>query len=118
MEGGPLPPFLPRLALPRLPPRHVLPGASLRPRALHPPPRSPAPPLPQTLASPQNHPPQAFTVLLREGISVSMMSQGASKVNISLVVDAADGQRAVKALHEEFWPAKDCGCGGGKAAEA
>jgi len=45
-------------------------------------------------------------VLLREGISVSMMSQGASKVNISLVIDADKGQRAVKALHAEFFGPK------------
>lgn len=47
--------------------------------------------------------PQSFSVLLREGISVQMMSQGASKVNISLVIDAHEGQRAVKALHAEFF---------------
>lgn len=46
---------------------------------------------------------KAFSVLLREGISVRMMSQGASKVNISLVIDAADGQRAVRALHADFF---------------
>jgi len=46
---------------------------------------------------------QAFSVLLDEGISVQMMSQGASKVNISLIVDGDEGQRAVKALHAEFF---------------
>ncbi|KAI8477517.1 MAG: Aspartate/glutamate/uridylate kinase [Monoraphidium minutum] len=46
---------------------------------------------------------RAFSVLRREEINVQMMSQGASKVNISLVIDAADGQRAVRALHEEFF---------------
>jgi aspartate kinase len=44
--------------------------------------------------------------MLREGINVQMMSQGASKVNISLVIDASDGQRAVKALHGEFFGGK------------
>lgn len=52
---------------------------------------------------------RAFSVLLREGVSVSMMSQGASKVNISLVIDAEHGQRAVRALHAEFF-------GGGASA--
>ncbi|GBF88595.1 aspartokinase chloroplastic-like [Raphidocelis subcapitata] len=60
---------------------------------------------------------RSFSVLLREGISVSMMSQGASKVNISLVIDAADGQRAVKALHEEFFGSEGCGCNGDGAAQ-
>lgn len=45
-------------------------------------------------------------MLLREGIQVQMMSQGASKVNISLVIDAHNGQSAVRALHEEFFGAK------------
>ncbi|KIY91840.1 hypothetical protein MNEG_16122, partial [Monoraphidium neglectum] len=48
----------------------------------------------------------AFSVLLREGINVQMMSQGASKVNISLVVDAAEGKRAVRTLHQEFFSAE------------
>ncbi|WIA23139.1 hypothetical protein OEZ85_001472 [Tetradesmus obliquus] len=46
---------------------------------------------------------RTFKVLLEEGINVSMMSQGASKVNISLVVDGDEGQRAVRALHKEFF---------------
>lgn len=50
---------------------------------------------------------------MAEGISVSMMSQGASKVNISLVIDAAHGQAAVRALHREFF-----GGGGGNGAPA
>ncbi len=39
---------------------------------------------------------RAFTVFTREGINVRMMSQGASKTNISLVVDGKLGQRAVR----------------------
>eukprot|EP00878_Enallax_costatus_P030964 GHUV01033785.1.p1 GENE.GHUV01033785.1~~GHUV01033785.1.p1 ORF type:complete len:392 (+),score=119.11 GHUV01033785.1:150-1178(+) len=46
---------------------------------------------------------RTFKVLLQEGINVKMMSQGASKVNISLIVDGSEGQRAVKALHREFF---------------
>lgn len=42
-------------------------------------------------------------MLSREGINVQMMSQGASKVNISLVVDAAEGQHAVRMLHAAFF---------------
>lgn len=50
---------------------------------------------------------RAFSVLLREAISVRMMSQGASKVNISLVIDASEGRRAVRALHREFFGGGD-----------
>ena len=32
-----------------------------------------------------------------------MMSQGASKVNISLVVEGSEAQHAVRALHAEFF---------------
>lgn len=39
----------------------------------------------------------------REGINVLMMSQGASKTNISLVVDGARGTETVRALHQEFF---------------
>jgi aspartate kinase len=44
-----------------------------------------------------------FAVLQREGIRVEMLSQGASKVNISLVVHLDHAQRAVKALHACFF---------------
>lgn len=46
---------------------------------------------------------QVFRVLGREGINVKMMSQGASKTNISLIVDDSQGRLAVAALHEEFF---------------
>lgn len=46
---------------------------------------------------------QVFRVLGREGINVKMMSQGASKTNISLIVSDSEGQRAVEAIHEEFF---------------
>ncbi|GLC36554.1 hypothetical protein PLESTB_000161300 [Pleodorina starrii] len=46
---------------------------------------------------------RAFSVFQREGINVLMMSQGASKTNISLVVDGARGTEAVLALHREFF---------------
>ncbi|KAF5841379.1 aspartate kinase [Dunaliella salina] len=44
-----------------------------------------------------------FEVLNDSGINVVMMSQGASKTNISLVVEGRDGQRAVQALHEKLF---------------
>lgn len=46
---------------------------------------------------------QVFRVLGRESITVKMISQGASKTNISLIVDDAEGPRAVTALHDEFF---------------
>lgn len=48
---------------------------------------------------------QVFRVLGREGINVKMMSQGASKTNISLIVSDNEGQRAVEAIHDEFFGA-------------
>lgn len=53
---------------------------------------------------------QVFRVLGREGINVKMMSQGASKTNISLIVSDSEGARAVEAIHTEFF--------GGAAAPA
>lgn len=50
---------------------------------------------------------QVFRVLGREGINVKMMSQGASKTNISLIVSDAEGRRAVRALHAQFF-AREC----------
>uniref|UniRef100_A0A7S0R5D6 Aspartokinase n=1 Tax=Chlamydomonas leiostraca TaxID=1034604 RepID=A0A7S0R5D6_9CHLO len=44
-----------------------------------------------------------FDVLDSCGINVVMMSQGASKTNISLVIEGRDGQRAVQALHKKFF---------------
>jgi aspartate kinase len=50
---------------------------------------------------------RAFRALHQRGVNVEMMSQGASKVNISLVVKDGDaGQAAVQCLHEEFFGAE------------
>ncbi|MEW5309326.1 MAG: hypothetical protein WDW38_001221 [Sanguina aurantia] len=49
---------------------------------------------------------RAFSVFQREGIRVQMMSQGASKTNISLVIDGTEGKRAIQALHVEFFEPK------------
>lgn len=46
---------------------------------------------------------RVFAVLEKEGINVVMMSQGASKTNISLVVTGDEGVHTVKALHREFF---------------
>lgn len=44
-----------------------------------------------------------FDILRKEDVQVEMMSQGASKVNISLVVKDKDLDRAVSALHRHFF---------------
>ena len=46
---------------------------------------------------------QVFRVLGRENVNVKMMSQGASKTNISLIVADAEGRTVVQALHDEFF---------------
>lgn len=48
-----------------------------------------------------------FTALGREGINLMMISQGSSEVNVSFVVKQADGQRAVRVLHDEFGLAEE-----------
>ena len=41
------------------------------------------------------------------GINIRMISQGASRLNISFVVDGADLKRSVEALHTEFFSTVD-----------
>jgi aspartate kinase len=43
-----------------------------------------------------------FQTLAREGINVQMIST--SEIKISIVVDAAFAERAVRALHDAFFP--------------
>jgi aspartate kinase len=45
----------------------------------------------------------AFKVMARLGIKVQMLSQGASKVNISMVVDMKHRDDLIKALHKTFF---------------
>lgn len=46
---------------------------------------------------------RVFTVLAEKGIKVEMLSQGASKVNISLVVLDSDAELALRIIHDEFF---------------
>ncbi len=46
----------------------------------------------------------AFSTLSKNGIPVEMISQGASKVNIGIVVSAENAHRALTLLHELFFP--------------
>lgn len=45
----------------------------------------------------------AFKALEMIGVTVEMLSQGASKVNISLVVKMSEKERVIKALHACFF---------------
>lgn len=44
-----------------------------------------------------------FEVLAREGINIQMISQGASKVNISLICDSAEADPVVRLLHQRYF---------------
>lgn len=46
---------------------------------------------------------KVFHVLRTNGVNVQMISQGASKVNISLIVNDSESEKCVKALHEAFF---------------
>lgn len=46
---------------------------------------------------------KAFHVLLINGVNVQMISQGASKVNISLIVNDSEAEQCVEALHSAFF---------------
>jgi aspartate kinase len=46
---------------------------------------------------------RVFRVLGRQGINVQMMSQGASKTNIALILNDSQATHALHALHKEFF---------------
>ncbi|PKA60250.1 Aspartokinase 1, chloroplastic [Apostasia shenzhenica] len=46
---------------------------------------------------------KAFSVLRKNGVNVQMISQGASKVNMSLIVNDSEAQQCVRALHSTFF---------------
>ncbi|XP_065021400.1 aspartokinase 2, chloroplastic-like isoform X1 [Musa acuminata AAA Group] len=46
---------------------------------------------------------KAFNVLRKSGVNVQMISQGASKVNISLVVHDSEAKQCIRALHSAFF---------------
>lgn len=46
---------------------------------------------------------RAVSALDRQGIKVLMISQGASKFNVSVIVEGTDAKNAVRAIHEEFF---------------
>ncbi|KAI3950902.1 hypothetical protein MKW98_011951, partial [Papaver atlanticum] len=46
---------------------------------------------------------KAFNVLRTHGVNVQMISQGASKVNISLIVNDSEAEQVVRSLHSMFF---------------
>ena len=46
---------------------------------------------------------RAFSVLGKNDINIEMISQGASEINISFIVDNKDADKTVKVLHTEFF---------------
>lgn len=46
---------------------------------------------------------RVFGILGKTGITIEMISQGASQINLTFVVSAADAPKAVKLLHTEFF---------------
>ncbi|KMT07351.1 hypothetical protein BVRB_6g149770 isoform B [Beta vulgaris subsp. vulgaris] len=50
---------------------------------------------------------KAFHVLRTNNVNVQMISQGASKVNISLIVNDDEAEKCVKALHYAFFESDD-----------
>ncbi|KAF3552031.1 hypothetical protein DY000_02000559 [Brassica cretica] len=46
---------------------------------------------------------KVFKVLRSNGVNVQMISQGASKVNISLIVNDEEAEQCVRALHSAFF---------------
>ena len=47
-----------------------------------------------------------FTTVAEAGVNIRMISQGASEINISFVVQESDVPRVVRHLHEHFFPEK------------
>ncbi|XP_007032011.2 PREDICTED: aspartokinase 2, chloroplastic isoform X1 [Theobroma cacao] len=63
---------------------------------------------------------KAFRVLRTNGVNVQMISQGASKVNISLIVHDDEAEQCVRALHSAFFESDlselhQCGSANGSA---
>jgi len=44
-----------------------------------------------------------FEVLAREGINIQMISQGASKVNISLICESSESDHVIQILHDRYF---------------
>lgn len=52
---------------------------------------------------------QVFAALGKAGVNIHAVAQGSSERNISLVVDHADEEKALKAIHQSFFESKNAG---------
>jgi aspartate kinase len=59
---------------------------------------------------------QMFGICREAGVQVQMVSVGASKVNISFIVNDGEAPALVKALHRHFFDEKTGTKGGGKSS--
>ena len=48
-----------------------------------------------------------FGALATKRVNIEMVSEGASEINLTIVVDEKDVDKAVRVLHEEFFTGKD-----------
>ena len=46
---------------------------------------------------------RTFMTMGKNGINIEMISQGASEINITFIVDGKDAEKAVQALHKEYF---------------
>lgn len=46
---------------------------------------------------------RTFTALGKNKVNIEMISQGASEINITFIVDGKDAEKAVRILHEEYY---------------
>jgi aspartate kinase len=58
---------------------------------------------------------QTFNVLAKEKINIQIISQGASKVNISMICNSSESARVVQLLHREYFGSADMDARGGTA---
>ena len=45
---------------------------------------------------------RVFTAIARRGINIRMIAQGSSELNISFIVKESQGEKAVRAIHDEY----------------
>ncbi len=46
---------------------------------------------------------KVFAALAKQGIKVEMVSQGASEIDLSIIVNQADYEKAIQAIHDQFF---------------
>ncbi|MCL2479401.1 MAG: aspartate kinase, partial [Treponema sp.] len=52
---------------------------------------------------------RSFRICELLGVTVQMISQGASKLNISFIVDDSEAAEVIRALHEDFFESSEAG---------